>query len=340
MRKIILLFAFALFANIADAQTFTVFDVDTSDYPTIRAKFWAFDENHEQITDLSVSDFEILENGVECEVTDVTCPTKEPEAISSVLVMDVSGSMANGNLDLAKAAAKSWINALPLGKSECALTTFTSMNYLIQDFTTDRDLLLQKTDILTASGGTDYDAAMINPMSGGLLVSKTGKYKKVIILQSDGFPNSEPNTNKIIQGAKAQNAVIYSVTAGYKSPDCMKEMALQTGGQFFESVTTENKAREVYIQILQIAQGAGAEPCVIEWTNNMVCYSDVSVYLTCLPINKVTDLHYASSVIAKLSFSPRFLNFGMVKKGNSKNLTIQAVADMASFQITDIIPSN
>jgi hypothetical protein len=107
------------------AQSLSVFDVDATAFPTVKAKFYAFDASGKQITNLSSSDFEVKENGQTWNVTYVSCPPAKPtQALSSVLVIDVSGSMSGTNINLAKEAARAWIEALPLGISECAITTF------------------------------------------------------------------------------------------------------------------------------------------------------------------------------------------------------------------------
>ena len=133
----------------AYSQSLSVFDIDASGFPTIKAKFYAFDADGNQISDLSLSDFKVKENGQPRNVTLVSCPTPQPpQAISSVLTIDVSGSMSGQGIVFAKAAAKAWIEGLPFGKSECAITTFNSGNYYNQDFTIDKKKLLNAVNAL------------------------------------------------------------------------------------------------------------------------------------------------------------------------------------------------
>jgi len=93
MKKLTLIL-FILIGYVAYSQSLTLFDIDASNFPTIRAKFYAIDKDGKQIVSLSPSDFELKENGIKRNITFVSCPTpKPPQALSSVLVMDVSGSM-------------------------------------------------------------------------------------------------------------------------------------------------------------------------------------------------------------------------------------------------------
>ena len=193
---------------------------------------------------------------MEREVLSVSCPEPAPPtAISSVLVMDVSGSMSGTMLEKAQGAARSWVNGLPLGKSECAITSFDTKNNMLQDFTKDRNRLLEKIELLGAGGGTDYEAGFINPLSGGLLVAQEGKYKKVLVFLTDGQPNFTPDVSTIVAEAHKYNITIFCVTLDMRCPQCLLDIAAQTGGTCFENVSTVEEAREVYLKILQTAQG-------------------------------------------------------------------------------------
>ena len=64
---------------IASAQSFNVFDIDTSEYPITKAKFYSIDENGDQILNHTTSDFEITENGNTAEVLSVSCSYNEPD---------------------------------------------------------------------------------------------------------------------------------------------------------------------------------------------------------------------------------------------------------------------
>jgi hypothetical protein len=64
MKNTLLLLIFFL-PGILLSQSLSIFDVDTSSFPTIRAKFYALEADGKQITNLSPTDFELLENGAE-----------------------------------------------------------------------------------------------------------------------------------------------------------------------------------------------------------------------------------------------------------------------------------
>src|SRR4051812_8063908 len=123
MRSFILS-ALVLIAASASAQNLSVFGLDASNFPILKAKFYAFDAQGNQ-QNPSASEIGVSENGIARNVTSINCPPADmPQQLSSVLVMDVSGSMGSGsgsvpNIDIAKAAATYWISNVPLGESEC-----------------------------------------------------------------------------------------------------------------------------------------------------------------------------------------------------------------------------
>ncbi|MBL0320871.1 MAG: VWA domain-containing protein [Ignavibacteria bacterium] len=93
-------------------------------------------------------------------ITSIVCPEPpSPVELSSVLTIDISGSMVRGgpNITLARSAAYAWIRALSAG-SDCAITAFDHKASLVSDFTSDTAALMKAIAALTPRGGTDYDA--------------------------------------------------------------------------------------------------------------------------------------------------------------------------------------
>lgn len=344
MKRILLMFlVLMVLTSTLSAQNISLFDVDATGFPTIKAKFFAFDKDGKQITSLTPGSFELKENGQPRTVTNVSCPAPQPpQALSSVLTIDVSGSMGGGNINLAKEAARAWIEGLPLGKSECAISSFDHVNYLNQDFTTDKNKLLTAINNLSAMGGTDYDAALINPLAGGLLVTKNGKQKRVIVFLSDGLPNQEPNTSKIIQDAKQQNVTIYGVTLGMTCPQNIKDITTKTGGQWFENVTTVEQAKQIYQQILQTAQGKG-DPCTIEWQSETSCtegITNVELRITSINITATTSYQSPNTSVAKLEFEPPSIKFMDLQVGVKTEQKVTVTARNSNFTVTNITSNN
>ena len=102
----------------ANSQSLSIFDVDTSNFPIMKAKFFAIDKDGKQILNQSLSDFEILENEQQRVITNIICPAPKPiEKVSIAMSIDISGSMS-GIIDLAKQTANDLCNMIgmpPIG---------------------------------------------------------------------------------------------------------------------------------------------------------------------------------------------------------------------------------
>jgi WD40 repeat protein len=347
MKKNILCYLLLLFAFQGTfAQSISLFDIDKSSYPNIKAKFYSFDKNGAQIKHPK-SELSIFENGINRSIVRVDCPPGPPQkSLSSVLVMDVSYSMLYSNssatnLELAQAAAISWINALPGINNECAITSFSDYNYANQDFTTDKTALVRAVNNLRLMGGTDYDMALLNPSAGGLKISKSGKYQKVIVFLTDGFPNRIPSVDAIVTEAQNQNCVIYCVTLGMKAPKTLNDIATRTGGQVFENVTTIDQAKAVYQKILDISQGSS--PCTIEWNSQPDCSFDST--LITLKINSTTiesnvKLMYGKSANPQIVFSPSKLSINDAIIGQTVSKTLKMTATAGDIVVNNVTISD
>jgi WD40 repeat protein/uncharacterized protein YegL len=340
MKKFIILAVFLINSFTLFSQSLSLFDVEASAFPTMKAKFFAFDKDGKQINP-TISELTLKENSQNRTITNVSCPTPIPPLVlSSVLVIDVSGSMSwiNGSLtkmDIAKSAANAWINALPLGQSECAISSFDDMNYLNQDFSQNRNKLLNAISQLTPNGGTDYDAAFINPMAGGLKVSTRGKNQRVIVFLTDGQPWQDPQVTAIVAEAKKQNCVIYCVTLGMPAPQSVKDIARGTGGLTFENITSVKEAEDVYKKILQIAQGGS--PCEINWLSDVSCNSsNTNVELSWQGIKFSSTYTPPNSSFEELKVNSNFVAFGKRLPSSQNDTTITLTAKNADFKIIAI----
>ena len=344
MKNMVLVIVFLLSLQVLSGQSLSVFDIDASNFPTIKAKFYAFAQDGKQISNLNPSDFEVMENGQQRIVTNVSCPAPQPPvALSSVLVFDVSGSMSAGppRIQSAKDAANAWIDGLPLGQSECALVSFNDYGNIVQDFTTSRDKLKVAINKLTPGGGTNYDQALIDLPSGGLQIAKNGKFKKVVIFLTDGLPNNPPNVNDIIKFANDNQITIYAVTLDMPAPQSIKDMTEQTGGQYFENITTKKEAEDTYRQLLQTAQGG--EPCEIEWESGAICISgltNVEIGITNLGVNGKTSYLSPITSVAKLEFNPSSVKFYSPEIGLKVEEMVTVTARNSDFTVTNITSNN
>ncbi len=317
------------------AQSIVLYDADPFAYPLMRAKFYAFDADGSTLLQLQPGDFTLTENGEERQVLDIRCPTLTPaQPLSAVLTIDVSGSMDGPRLALAQSAAHAWIDAFPAAGSECALTSFTTTNLLHQDFTNDKPALRAAVNSLQAGGGTHFDAAFIDPFAGALRIAARGKFKKVIVVLTDGRATGSP---EIISVAKQTGAQVFCISIDENLPEILRRVCDETGGRSFTGVTTAEEARRIYRSILRMSQEIA--PCVIEWESGGCSYFRlVEARLDMYGAAAQTSYSISKALLPDIQFLPSpVLAFGEVSPGSSTSLGITLKAAGSRFRIDSIL---
>ncbi len=321
----------------ADAQSLSLYDIDTRAYPLLRAKLLLYDSEGKRVESLSPDELLLTENGVQRRVLRVDCPPVVPlSPISAVLTIDASGSMDGPGLVLAQAAANAWIDAFPAGQSECALTSFNFSNVLHQDFTNDRALLRSAVSGLTAGGGTSFDAAFTKPFAGALRVATRGKHRKVVVLLTDGHATGDETA--ILAMARQTGTRIYCVTLDNRMPDILRNAAEQTGGRWFENVRDAAEAAAIFRSILDMAQDL--PPCVIEWESAGCDYiRSVVCEAPALRARGTATYSVSSDDLPLLDMSPsRVIAFGEIAPGSFGTQSVTITAKHADVEIRSILP--
>ncbi|MFW6276714.1 MAG: vWA domain-containing protein, partial [Bacteroidota bacterium] len=211
VKIIITIAVFALSSISLSAQNLSIKEIDSRDYPLLKASFYLAGADAEPVNSIDISDLKIFENGSEQVVLNVSCADSvQSLSLSSVLSVDISGSMKGKGLELAKAGTELWFDLIDTGKSECAFTTFNQYSYVNNDLTRDTEALRQSLDNLTAEGGTNYTSAFLDPYTGALTVAANGRNKKIVVFLTDGI--AEIDTQSVIQYARIINAEIHCLT--------------------------------------------------------------------------------------------------------------------------------
>lgn len=248
MKKLLLgflwLFPLALFA-----QTLDIIEVDTSEYPIVSAKFIALDENFDIVKDLTVPECSIKEFDDFRNVIKVVNPKDSNIKQSVVLAVDISGSMGGTNIDLAKQAINEFIKLTPVSYTEISIVSFDTDLFVNQDFTRNKKKLLKSVENLRASGGTDYDVALIEDKNSALnLVAKREGTKPVVIFLTDGL--SSARYNEISKLANETETKVYAITLNMPMPFDLSEITDNTGARYFENISTVEEAKKAYLSIL------------------------------------------------------------------------------------------
>ena len=329
MKKAILLIL--LLPMLATAQYFDVFDIDTSEYPIMKAKFYSIDANGKQILNHTPADFEITENGEPRDVISVSCPQQVEEPFSVVIAVDISSSMSGSRIENSKNAIKSFIDMVPDNGSEVAIIAFNSKNFYVSDFSSNKDRLKIKVENLNAGGGTNFDAAFINQVASSLLAIKKAKNKnKSVIIVTDG--SASGNENGIINEAILDNISIFNLIIGNNPPDILKNISKATGGRIYNNIITEIDFNETFGRL---SKELLFKPCEISWNGKRTCENilDLGILNKSLGLISETNHTLNSSQRVILKLNNNFMDFG--KKSADTTITITAIN--ATQRINNII---
>jgi len=154
-----------------------------------------------------------------------------PFPTSTMLVMDVSGSMSEELAD-AKSAARLFVDLLrPIDRA--GVVQFSHTIAAFQEFTNDKQKLLAIIDSAKADGATAlYDALVY-----AVQATRRENSRRAIIVYTDGVDISSTLTpTAVIDSARFYSTPIFTIALGTgTNPDTLKRIARETGGLFFQT---------------------------------------------------------------------------------------------------------
>lgn len=334
------------------SQSLVINAVDASKYPTIRAEITIKDAANKYVRLFNLNEITVKDGGKDREVKSIYC---EPNVsrFSAILTFDRSASMRLNKdgkeypgpslMDIAKSAAKAWVKALDTTRAEATITAFSNdaVWLLNQKFVNSKVILIDTINgsrQLDPVGGTNYNSGFLrdrfgNP--GALEVAKFAKYKPIIIFLTDGEhdPNNGPvKSAEILQLANELNATIFCLTLGLPMPEILKSISKNTGGSYYENLTTEDEVRQIYLDILEKSANLGTPaPCDLVWETD--CDGgNLTVTYTKLNLSRDTTYVIPLTIKPYLEVDPRTVIFNNPNPGNNDVLiTITAKNNFVDF---------
>jgi VWFA-related protein len=212
-----LLLVFALLFQVGSTQALPgadgqvrVTQVDTSAYPQVSLYTAVGDSAGGLRTDLSRSDFQIIEDGTPVELTGFV--GAGGSAISTALVIDRSGSMQDADkIAGARDAADAFVDLLRPG-DHAALISFNSDVRVSEPFTADHAALQSAIDRLRPDGGT----ALYDSIVAGVDLLRGQPGRRVLLVLTDGQDCREPGLCPAESGSShsLRDAISYATAAG------------------------------------------------------------------------------------------------------------------------------
>lgn len=191
LRKIVTLWAVLLLAGAAlspaaaqgqDLQV-RITQVDTSRFPQVTVYISITNAAGEPVG-VDPNTIQLFENGLQVTLTQVL-GSGEAGPLTTMLVMDASGSMYNGGkLAAAQTAAKAYVAQMRSG-DQAGLISFNTAVTVVQPLTGDPAALRAAIDSLTAHD----DTAMYDALAQAVQALQEAAGRKAIIVLTDGLDN-------------------------------------------------------------------------------------------------------------------------------------------------------
>ena len=231
--------------------------VDNSKFPRITLYVSVTDAKGEPLA-VDPGQIKISENGTVMQPNQVS-GSGEIGTLTTLLVMDVSGSMNNaGKLSAAKAAAQAYVAQMRPGDQAGLLTFNTKVSY-VQAITTDHAALIQAIKSLTA----ENDTAMFDALAQANQILQDYPGRKAIIVLTDGLDNQSKKTSNQVTESIGISGLSIS-TIGLGNPDNagpyfglnesgLKSLAERAGGVYSYADNQADLSRlyELYGRTLQ-----------------------------------------------------------------------------------------
>ncbi len=212
------------------------------------------DRENRLVPDLTLDDFEILDNN---QIQEITVFQNEILPFTVVVMLDTSASMAS-RIDLLKAAAEQFlIRMLPMDSGKVGAFN-DKIETFPHEFTSDRDRLIASLDELDYGNPTHlYDAIAV---SLDELRSVDGR--RVVLVFTDGQDTgSEMRSSTVLDRTHTEEVMIYAIglEADYfngvrrirSNPDRnLRKFAEQTGGGYFK-LTQADELGSTFTRVVQ-----------------------------------------------------------------------------------------
>jgi VWFA-related protein len=213
------------------------------------------------VTGLTPGNFEVLDNGVPQQFELLNA---DALPLSTLLLLDVSGSVLGDRLEQLRGAAHAFVEGLE-SEDEVGLMTFTTDMQLRRELSSDIDNLHRVLEDVTVQEDTSLHDALF----AGIKMVEARQGRPLIILLTDGMDNMSWLTDEeVLDVLKESDAVVYGVAVGTVSSadfnrggrsvrqrnrttasEFLQNMATATGGKVWHIGPTMD-IKDVFLQIL------------------------------------------------------------------------------------------
>jgi tight adherence protein B len=280
--------------------------IDVTRYPTVSMRVLVPPRMASE-RPLAAGDVRVTEGGAPTTGLTLRALTGRSSPVSTILLMDTSGSMRGSPMSNAKKAANTFVKAMRTG-DRVAVVAFATKPVTVAGITKDRRRLTRAIGSLQPSGQTAiYDALL----AATRLLRRPGKESTAIVLLSDGQDtSSERSLQDALKAVRKLGTPVYAIGLG-------------AAGR--ESASLELVARSSRGRLLAVSDPRALVGLYADIARELKSQYDIS-FLSARPRTKDIEIDIvarrggltasAGAVIANPSFGSAASPFGLLSRGS------------------------
>jgi VWFA-related protein len=235
--------------------TITWLDWQGTGFPRVEAHISVVDQQGDPVQGLTQDAFVITED-------DFSVPIQSflgsgEQAVTSMLVIDRSGSMSGGKMTGARNAANAFVEQMRPERDRAGVIAFDNRVDRLQPLTNNKIVLRSAIDGIRANGGT----ALYDAIYQGLEELQAEDGRRILLALTDGIDNASRRTpQEIIRLAQDEGITIYTIGLGQErmlfsdlDGSTLRQMAHATGGEYYQTPSAAELA-EMYRRIATVVQ--------------------------------------------------------------------------------------
>jgi len=208
-----------------------------SEVTRVNMLFAVTDKRGHFVTDLTRSDFVILENKKPQAIREFTAESDLPLRLG--ILIDTSNSIRD-RFHFQQEAAENFINGVMREQDKAVIVSFDTAAELAADLTGNTQILEKAVRSLRPGGGTAlYDAIYFACKEKLMLDQPMYKFRRAMVVLSDGDDNESTHSrDQALEMAQRADTVIYTISTNIshietEGDKVMRYFAEQTGGTSF-----------------------------------------------------------------------------------------------------------
>ncbi len=229
------------------------------DVTRVNFLFSVMDKKGRFVTDLTKSDFDVVESKKPQEILEFVAESNLPLRLG--VLVDTSNSIRD-RFRFQQEAATEFLKSVVGPQDKAIVVSFDTSAELISDMSGDTDKLEKAVRSMRPGGGTAlYDAIYFACRDKMMVDQPMHKFRRAIVILSDGDDNQSRYTrDQALEMAQKADTMIYTISTNItKLPSdgdkVLRYLAEETGGMFFQpfraselSQSFENIAKELRCQ--------------------------------------------------------------------------------------------